>query len=373
MCFRDLAASYWENVYPTHPVISKEALEKCWNGMSNDREDAAFVYATAAACLQCTPGNGPVRLQRLEAFLTKATQSLGPITMRASISAYKIMTCVFLANCLVATNDAKTAFLYLRHAVSMIETFRLRSVEGNRTTEDARLRRLYWLLYVHERYQCISEYRTVQLKPLPDDPIHGENDPDGMYLGFIRIVRVFRLMDEAFVAYWLGESGLPLPTKAWVTGKCEELYTDERDASIDECKLSVAQRVDLMVTRHWLLILVWRIAMSNKLLGDTPSSDCLSLLYPLHVAHRLQSQMEDVSEGAIGSHGVGIIQKLFELTDTVADVALHVPSSLLEESDERLDRLRHLWEMFSLYSKLDSTRKSILDDKLHRISQLWSA
>ena len=336
--------------------------------MSDDRSAAAFVYAVSATCSHLAPSTGEdsqFRTHRIETLINKSIISLGSLTRQTSISVKTILTRVFLANSLVAVGDPRTAFLYLRQAASMLETYRLPS---KITTElcDARLVRLYWLIFIHERYQCIAEYRTALLQPLPHAGPDGALADMAEHIGFSRIVSLFRLLDDIFIQYWLGEGGIAPPiTSVWVQHKNEEFRQDEAEAATMLSSLDIAQQVDLHVTRHWLLVLVWRIAMANRLLGEDSSEHCLSLRYPLHVSARLLLLLQDIPSQAIEIHGVSIVQKLFELADTVADITMHASSSAPSEAE--LHHLRQLWDILSSYTQLDATRREIIDDKFRRI------
>lgn len=366
----ELVSLYASNVYPTHPVIDAEELKECIARMNDDCDIAAFVYAAAATCLHHAPatasdGYDQGRSRRIDALIDKSASCLGPLTRQTSVSMRCIVARVFLANCLVAVEDPKTAFLYLRQAASMLETYRL-SAQVDTGQCDPKLVRLYWLIFVHERYQCIAEYRSALLKPLAP-PQDSRFDPMADHVGFSRVVSLFSLLDDLFIQHWLSEAGREPITAAWVRGKCQQFAQDEHDTAVLTSTISLAQQVDLLVTRHWLLALVWRIAMANKLLHEAPPEDCLSLLYPLHVSQRLQRLLQDMPSQAVQIHGIAIVQKLFELADTVADICTHVPTSLLLELDDRLEHLRQLWQMFSLYPQLDATRKGILDGKFRRV------
>lgn len=358
-----LTSIYTSTLYPTHPIITPSEFTQCLQTASIDRSAAAFIFAAAAACLHCAPST--TSGARLEPLLAGAVEHLGPLTLHSPVSIRAMMTSIFLANTYVAVEDSRTAFLYLRQATSMIETYRLPSQTGSEV-QDPRLVRLYWLLYVHERYQCIAEYRTTLLKPLPPSFATSTGDPHSEHKGFMRVVALFRLLDDIFIRHWLGDPSSEPITSAWISAKCEDFYADERATSplVEDDELDAAQRVDLLVTRHWLLVLTWRIAMSHKLLREAPPQDCLSLLFPLHVSQRLQQHLQSVPSAAVETHGVGIVQKVFELADTVADIFTHVPESVLSGSTSHL---RELWRMFSCYPHLDATRKGILDSKFRRV------
>ncbi|KAK3725122.1 hypothetical protein LTR37_000633 [Vermiconidia calcicola] len=257
----------------------------------------------------------------------------------------------------MALLDSRSAFLYLRHAISLAETLRL----GDNTLpqdsvlpETLRQQRLYWLL-------------NAVLKALPSMPEHDTAVSLGVQVGFLRVVKLFTLVDDDFTENWLSSRQDGRVTPAWVITKCEAFYRDEADADAESQMLTPEQQADLTITRHWLLTLVWRMAMMNALLDDIAPEACLSLLFPVRILDRLRQAVTKSSYEAIVIHGAGIVQKLFEITDTMADVVLYVPLGSLDDSAARVDSLLFFIRLVFTLPHLDGTRKDILGAKLERL------
>lgn len=335
-----------------------------------DPISTCIVYAAAAAVLDSsgmaagTKDSTGVRL--LERLVQGAVDSFAPFPPSTPISVHRVMICVFVAKGLTALDDSTTAFLYLRHAVSMVETWRLDSKRIDLEDDGPRRHRLHWLLFVHERYQCISEYRTTVLRPLPQLPVGDSKLAAGTYKGFVRLVKLFLLLDDEFIAAWLDYNDAGTSDIAWISTKCEQFRMDEEEAETDSPHLSMAQQADLVVTRLWLMTLLWRIAMSQRLLPDTYTAN-LPLLSPVDVSRRLRQILERLPHQAIETHGVGIVQKLFELTDTMAEVVLHFPHLGSGTLRERVDDLEYLEQVVSASDRLDEVRRSILSSKFERL------
>ena len=181
---------------------------------------AAFVYAAAATCLHhavapASDEDSEDRNHRIDTLIYKSAGCLGPLTRQSSVSMRYIVARVFLANCFVAVEDPKSAFLYLRQAASMLETYRV-TAQVDAGQCDTKLVRLYWLIFVHERYQCIAEYRNPLLKPLSPPTQKTHVDPMADRVGFLRVVSLFQVLDDVFIQHWLGESGREPITPIWV-------------------------------------------------------------------------------------------------------------------------------------------------------------
>lgn len=131
------------------------------------------------------------------------------------------------------------------------------------------------------------------------------------------------------------------------------------------------QRADLAITREWLRTIVWRLAMSQALLSSRSSKECLSLLFPVRLSQNLRHQVTKMSRHDIEVHGSSMTQKLFEITDTIADVLIHVPAASLEETALRIEDYLFILDFVLLFPTLDHTRRGILLEKLERLQSMF--
>ena len=66
-----------------------------------------------------------------------------------------------------------------------------------------------------------------------------------------------------------------------------------------------------------------------------------------------------------------LTQKLFEITDTIADVLIHVPATTLAEVAQRIEDYLFVLDFVLLFPTLDVTRRSILLEKLERLQAMF--
>jgi len=78
-----------------------------------------------------------------------------------------------------------------------------------------------------------------------------------------------------------------------------------------------------------------------------------------------------MSRQDIEVHGSSIVQKLFEITDTISDVLIHVPAATLEETSLRIDDFLFILNFVLQFPTLDATRRGILLEKLERLQGLF--
>lgn len=107
--------------------------------------------------------------------------------------------------------------------------------------------------------------------------------------------------------------------------------------------------------------------MGKSLLSSKSSKECLSLLFPVRLSQNLRQQVTSMSRHDIEVHGSSIVQKLFEITDTISDVLIHVPAATLEETSHRIDDFLFILDFVLQFPTLDTTRRGILLEKLERL------
>lgn len=378
--FLDLVPSYEKAVYSSHPIVGPAELRSCIYRMSDDEEAKAFVFASAAITLTLTTVNNqwtPILVQKIRDLACSTIALVGPMRINANVTVLTVLTSLFIHNCLFPLGHPSSAFLYLRQASSMIEV--LRVGEGHACThlstevQQQRLR-LYWLLFIQERFVAISERQSTTLFPISQLPQRDLSMPYETHRYFLRLIELFKLIDKTFIQHWVKQShsiatdmGL---NSAWVMEKCRELLLDSEVAEMDFQSLNTMQQADLTITRHWLVTHVWRIAMSNGLLETFATDDCLSLLFPIQLSNRLRREVSNCPIESIAIHGHGIVKKLFQLSDTVADVILQIPAFSVEDSVSRLDDLIFLLKLTFGLPSLEARQKEILGEKLEKLQQL---
>ena len=279
---------------------------------------------------------------------------------------------MFIHNCLMTMQASDAAFHYMRDSISAIQVLRIDSADTMRSlpvSERARRQRLYWQAFIHERFVAILDYRQAVLPPLESLPEEDPTLPIAVHEGFNQIIKLFRLLDPDFLKNWLGSHGNV--TSTWIEEKSRELDGDDEGDAQGMALLSTMQRADLAITREWLRTLVWRLAMSKTLLSSRSSKECLSLLFPVRLSQTLRQQVAGMSRNDIEVHGSSIVQKLFEITDTIADVLIHVPAPTLEETALRIEDYLFILDFVLRFPTLDQTRRSILMEKLERLQTMF--
>ncbi|KAI9900290.1 hypothetical protein N3K66_004552 [Trichothecium roseum] len=414
--FLRLMPNFENLVFPMNPILTPEEMLASIATMRDSHEDAALVYAWAAATLTLTKTSWDFDTD-LSARLTDLLQlSLaahrtadfsvdpGGLIGELPVSVKRISTCVFLEITMVAFKHVDRGNAILREAISMIQTLRVYQYMKATSPEDisapaaaagldrreiARRQRLYWVAYIHERFAVMMSGYSVSLPPLSTGlPLDDTSIPSSVNLGFRRLILLFRVMDDEFLQHWCRQhhdrarEDIPEMTAQWVERKQAELDLDERDLALDEERhraaggepLNELQHADLFITRLWLRTLVWQLALSRGLLKSAPPDDAhqgMSLHFP---AARLSAQLRTLvsrldSVASIGMHGSGILEKLFEVTSTIADVCALPPGSTGGHEDVRA-RMEDFVFLVGFLFQFERVPKSVRDYLREKIDVL---
>ncbi|KAI6844079.1 hypothetical protein KC340_g785 [Hortaea werneckii] len=238
-------------------------------------------------------------------------------------------------------------------------------------TERSQRQRLYWTVFIHERFYAIACHRPALLRPLDTLPEPDGTIPIDINTGFIQIIRLFLHIDDDMLSKWFAtfdsEQHVDL---TWIVDKHQQIDAETAGSGDEVGCLSSRQQVDLLITKHWLRMLVWQIAMSKCLLSSGSSEQSMSLLFLIGISKQLRELIASVSKQDIEVHGSGIQQKLFELTDTIASVVLTVPASSHQERRQRVDDFNFLFRFWKSLPRPNSVQQELLESKHSKLAEI---
>ncbi|KAH7160389.1 hypothetical protein B0J13DRAFT_541066 [Dactylonectria estremocensis] len=389
--FIGLVREFEAAVYPVNPIITSDELRTAISDMNDSFEDTALVYAFAAVTVNQTTTSWASRddLAALIADLIERSlqahrrvESVNGFVSDLSISVNSAVTCIFLGAALTAFKLFGRAFAMLREAITIMQSLDTKQASCNcpdlDATDNARRHRIHWEMYMHERFlSLVAGFPSILPALSADLALTDSTIPPYIETGFNCLVRLFCIVDDTFLTNWTSYQ------QGWVENKQAQLDHDEASTAEAEQALQASgqglltalQHADLFVTRLWLRTLVWQLALSQGLLSSrSPRNrhEGLSLHFP---AQRLPGQLRDLvgrldSVACIGAHGNGILQKLFEIISTVADVlALPLEVQTRDMATGQVEDLMisvrflfgfrrvHKSERDHLFEKVDTLRK----------------
>ncbi|OAQ60504.1 C6 transcription factor [Pochonia chlamydosporia 170] len=411
--FLGLLPEFEDLVYPVNPVLTPTEIRTAIYNMHNNYEDAALVHAYATVTINLTKTSWTMNGCDVASQMTTLMQYClwahrkaemgresdgytGGLQGEMPVTVKRIMTCIWLEISLMAFKRFDRSYTILREAISMVQMLNMHQYcEGDTRlshTELTRRQRMYWEVYIHERFLFImSGFPCTMIRLRTGLPFHDDTLPTHVAVGWNRLILLFQNMDDAFLSYWAAQHVpnpiLPEITSQWIESKQAQLDQDEADALKAEQEMITAgygtlielQHVDLFITRLWLRTLVWQLALSQGLLRSTPTQNThegLSLHFP---AQRLSAQLRSLvsrlkSISSVVFHGSGILQKLFEITSTVADV-LALPRGTGQTEEESRARLEDFFYLVSFIFSFERTQKhqrDYLREKLEVLEKMYT-
>ncbi|KAJ9620094.1 hypothetical protein H2204_012404 [Knufia peltigerae] len=385
--FEGLVDDYEEFVFTFFPIITRRELLEAVRDMKASQETRAFVHATAAITINMRVNQRRhcdydiVRSQVLF-LVTRGLEIRGAIMPYQRPNVQTIMLSTFIHVCLFAhhVND-DMAFFYLREAITNLQILDVDGVAGaaNNNNDRPRLQRLYWLLFIHERFASLRFYRVPILSPLSSLPVSDGTLEPGIEQWYTAIIQRFCMLDDTFIANWIKKGNPSAPECdagtdwSWIEAKQAQLSAEMDLHAHPSPILTEMQQVDIIITSYWVRTLLWQIALSVCLLTSDSSSDWMSLSFPLRLSHQLQSLLTLISRDSIEVHGAGILQKIFDITSTIADILIHVTPLT-----PRADTEAHIADFFFLYdylnnmSKFFEAERKLLQEKRERIRVIFS-
>ncbi|RMY57440.1 hypothetical protein D0865_03108 [Hortaea werneckii] len=375
--FIALLSDFETFVLPFHPTITMAEAQKAIETMSENQEARAFVYGLVAVTLNLTHSlrsNANPESSDISKWVSMSLDALRPVLLQEHISVRRVATLQFLHVCFMGLGRYDIAFHYLRQSVTMLEILRIEDSSSMLMlpfTERSQRQRLYWTVFIHERFYAIACHRPALLRPLDTLPEPDGTIPIDINTGFIQIIRLFLHIDDDMLSKWFAtfdsEQHVDL---TWIVEKHQQIDAETAGSGDEVGCLSSRQQVDLLITKHWLRMLVWQIAMSKCLLSSGSSEQSMSLLFPIGISKQLRELIASVSKQDIEVHGSGIQQKLFELTDTIASVVLTVPASSLQERRQRVDDFNFLFRFWKSLPRPNSVQQELLESKHSKLAEI---
>ncbi|KAK3111285.1 hypothetical protein LTR53_013610 [Teratosphaeriaceae sp. CCFEE 6253] len=209
-----------------------------------------------------------------------------------------------------------TSTLLLREAIGMAHVLHLHKKshyeEMSAWEVQDHLRKI-WLLWITERAHAIQHDLPFTMHIDRSLPALDENAEPYHLTAFALLCRMFTVYDEA-------AAGTQHSARSLMA-----LHNRLRDVPGASQYDSDLQRADLSITQQWMRLIFWKLVMSQLDMTADPDGDIRSMLFPIRIAQDILSHISILSINAIEADGPGMELKLFEVANTVANVALCIP------------------------------------------------
>ncbi|KAK5171705.1 uncharacterized protein LTR77_003341 [Saxophila tyrrhenica] len=366
---------FFTNMYGTMPIVGRRSIVDMISEMDNNLEAYCLIaslcgYMLIQPNLDLKPESlGPMELP------AQSTLQLGRILLREAINARKhldyvespsirsVVTSFFLFGSYFCLDLQGTAWFHLREATTLALTTGMHEESTYAQLDregSSRRRRLYWLLFVTERAYALQQHRPLSLHATIDLPTLQADQVETELNGFLHLVSLFRPFDDTFVGLW---------NKARTGCSTEWLATLQKqlsDALPTYIQSTECQAVDLKVSQQWLRTMVWQLSISHGYLSSRAIEQSMSFHFPIEVSRELVSATSKFSHEAMETHGIGLLEKLFDISCTLADVISYVPYE--QQFFDSYGPREYLHQLMSLISTLRGGQERYMPLLLSKIN-----
>lgn len=360
---------FFANLYPTQPILHRQQISDAISQLDTN-PDAYCLLASLCGYMLIQP-NLDIPASILNEYTIPTGEHLIKETKRVrryldyveSPSVWSVVTSFFLFGCYFCLDQHNTAWFYLREATTLAVNLNMHDEANYQSADwiqDSRKRRLYWLLFVTERAYALQQHRPLTLHPTINPPTLDEDRTEETELsGFVHLVNLFRPFDDTFVGLWnRSRSGC-------TTEFLARLQQQLSAALPQDLQSTESQAVDLRCSQHWLRTMVWQLSISQGLLSSAAADKAMSFQYPIDVSRDLVSATSCFSQPAMEVHGIGLIEKLFDVACTLTDVMACVP---IEQHTFEYGPTNYLKQLVGLIGTLRGGRERYLPLLMTKIS-----
>ncbi|KAG6034682.1 hypothetical protein E4U41_006467 [Claviceps citrina] len=248
-----------------------------------------------------------------------------------------VQTSFFLFSAFFCLGKDTSAWHYIREAITVLQSLRFHEESTYSRMRDAvharYTRRMFWVLFITERAYALQRHRPLTLQSAIALPSAGhEVGEEKIMSGLLDLISLFRNFDSQFLKMWNtpGDSRVCASTKDY-PAKLQQFLDD----SIPEVANRTAnQQADLLLSREWLRIVVWQLCVSKTLLCSASPLESMSFQFPVSVARNVVTATSLLPRAALEANGVGIVEKIFDVGCSLADVLSVNPHCVLRTALE---------------------------------------
>jgi hypothetical protein len=318
---------FFDRLYPTIPILTPDYITRI-RTVSHSPEDglqpSCILLGMCAQVLLQT--DGPEDLSSL-GVTTQTSLDYGHLLLEKAGSIWQslprntpvtIELCLFaffLYACEAVLSHHSRAFRYLRETATLLLLH-----QGDHADEVERLvsGRLFWVLLISERSHAIRYKRPITLHITEETPSLDVLDPS--LLGFLNLAELFRPLNTSFIGLLNQDVSLSL----------SPAYINDVEGKVNSAigsgfGLYDTQKTNLRVTQLWLRLVIWKLRLRLGYLVEESYQHSITFRYPIDIAKELMLSTRDLPMSSFIVHGVGMIEKLFDIASALVDVLARVP------------------------------------------------
>ncbi|KAI0134803.1 hypothetical protein F4814DRAFT_436678 [Daldinia grandis] len=337
---------FFERLAPTIPIVTPEYVANLRTRLATDSEAYCVLLGLCAmVTLQVEDPRGKSFGQSVTAennaaygwmLLEEALAAHRHITRRSNPSLDSVLLIFFIYACHASLFHHSQAFFFLREAATLFILIKPETLDD---LSKLLAERLFWVLLISERSHAIRYRRPSTLQVTTNGfGLSFSRDREPSLAGFRCLAALFRSLDINFITL-LNQESAPgaVPVNSF----------DEAESAINAAlnhtcpsDLLPTQKANLRVTQLWLRIVLWQLRLRLGHLSEQNMRSSRTYHYPLDVAKDLALSTRDLPVHSIQVHGVGITEKLFDISCAVVNVLARVPIQMTRTAAE--DDLKYL-------------------------------
>ncbi|KXS93957.1 hypothetical protein AC579_7564 [Pseudocercospora musae] len=367
---------YFKRLHPTVPILSRTSL---YSDMLLRKHRIDPQYGSMLLGLAAFAMTQPVHIHERSSMPSRSIQARmlmeECVKLRVAVSFGEdptiemILASFFLFACLFGSSEHKAARHRLREAVDLAYSLGLHlpnSYDGLTPEKREQWLRTYLVLSVTERAYALQQNHAISFRGQPGvtarfmqafDPrvtdeyissliYQDQADAVGM-TGLLYLMDTFDSVDENVMDCWNGFCH-------YSDGACETfdrrraLQTFRAQRTVREAciagnisfapsvtplplaQLVESQQADISVAQFWLLNRLWNLCLSHQLLRETSDYEELRFEFACHIAHALLAYCSRLSLAAMEVHGVGMAEKIYDVTVGIITAINATPQIHLE-------------------------------------------
>lgn len=353
---------YHYKLFSVWPIVNKDLLVARLQAAEHDvcaYMLASSVCAATMVQLQLSVFGPCENVLEPIAMLTEIEDLRRQHDHRESPSMDFLATSFFMHVAYTNLGRLTTSTLLLREAVTLAYILNLhRPSHYDEVTSIERQDhlRMFWILFITERAHATQHDIPCVMTVDPDMPELDVDNQPSLLSPLIMLCRMFRSFCEGSSGSLTAES---------LTSFNNELMR----IPISTQDHHDLQKADLSVTQQWLRLMFWKLAINKVVMTANSTDDIRSVFFPISLAKDLLSNISTMSIDTLEAHGPGMEIKLFEVTNSVADIITLAPhqseTSTLQLGPQ--DLLVHLTNIIGRFRGGNKTLLPLLQSRLSSI------
>ncbi|PLB47370.1 putative C6 finger domain protein [Aspergillus steynii IBT 23096] len=365
---RHCADYFFARMLGTVPILHPDAFQQQVNRMDKSGSSYCLVVAFCAFVLIQTGYRSTQTCSSdlASTLLDEATVARRHLDLFAIPIRQAIAVSFLLYGCHIGLGHQRHAYYFLREATTLYTADVMDSPDVGSDDLSSFSNQLFWLLLISERAHALRRRRPITLQITASSPILPPSF-DPFTRGFSCLVDLYRPFDPSFLSSWNGV-GPVLSRDALVSIEEHLQRAVPADSDLPDIVLA-----DLRVSQQWLRTVVWQMATTAGYLSSSPTHPSLDFRYPLQIARDLALATWKLSRESMETHGIGLIEKVFEVACTLVDVMACLSSAGLRSSGFEIGPQDYLKHLGSLVERLPGGRARFLPLLMDKLDQTLPA